>query len=100
PFELVVCPLGWARSEAVRDTASRLHDALAEAGIDVILDDRGERPGVMFAEWELVGVPGRINVGDRGLAEGQVELVERRGLQTRLVAVDAVVREVVAALRG
>ncbi|MFA7504594.1 MAG: proline--tRNA ligase [Burkholderiaceae bacterium] len=100
PFEVVVCPLGWARSEAVRDTATRIHDELAAAGVDVILDDRGERPGVMFAEWELVGVPWRINVGDRGLADGAVELVERRGLGMRPVAVEAVVAELVATLRG
>jgi prolyl-tRNA synthetase len=99
PFEVVVCPIGWGRSEGVRDTAMRLHDELAAAGIDVILDDRGERPGVMFAEWELIGVPWRINVGDRGLADGQVELVRRRGLETRAVPVQSVVPELVGALR-
>ena len=91
PFAVVVCPLGWDKSDAVRVTATAIHDALAAAGVDVILDDRGERPGAMFADWELIGVPLRVNVGDRGLKAGEVELVERRGLlTTRVPAADAV----------
>jgi len=78
PFTLVICPIGWGKSEAVREAATRLHDELAAAGIDVMLDDRDERPGVMFADWELIGVPHRITIGDRGLKEGMVEYQHRR----------------------
>jgi prolyl-tRNA synthetase len=78
PFTLVICPVGWGKSEAVREAATRLHDELLAAGIDVILDDRDERPGVMFADWELIGVPHRVTIGDRGLKEGMVEYQHRR----------------------
>ena len=91
PFEVVVCALGYARSEVVRAAADDLHARLMAAGVDVILDDREERPGVIFADWELIGVPLRITVGDRGLKEGRVEMTVRRGLQTDAVALsDAV----------
>jgi prolyl-tRNA synthetase len=72
------CALGYDKSEAVKTAAHKLHDELAALGVDVILDDRGERPGVMFAEWELIGVPHRITVGDRGLKEGMIEYQHRR----------------------
>jgi prolyl-tRNA synthetase len=85
PFEVVVTPLGYSRSETVRSAADALYDRLLEAGIDVILDDRDERPGAMFADWELIGVPLRVTIGERGLKEGQVELTVRRGLVTTLV---------------
>jgi prolyl-tRNA synthetase len=61
------------------------------AGVDVILDDRGERPGAMFADWELIGVPHRITIGDRGLKDGQVEYQHRRDAAATKVALDAVV---------
>lgn len=96
PFQVVICGLGWARSEGVRETAEKIYADLQSKGVDVILDDRGERPGVMFADWELIGVPIRINVGDRGLADGLVEVVQRRGLTTETVAVDSVVAQVSA----
>ncbi len=67
PFEVVVCPVGWGKSQAVRDEAQKLYDALVATGVDAILDDRDERPGVMFADWELIGVPHRVTIGDRGL---------------------------------
>ncbi|WP_143889520.1 proline--tRNA ligase [Tepidimonas alkaliphilus] len=78
PFTVVICPIGYDRSEAVRDAAERLYAELLGAGVDVILDDRGERPGVMFADWELIGVPHRLTVGDKGLKEGVVEYQHRR----------------------
>ena len=77
PFSVVICPLGWGKSEAVRETAQNLYARLSEQGVDVLLDDRDERPGVMFADWELVGIPHRITVGDRGLKEGVVEYQHR-----------------------
>jgi prolyl-tRNA synthetase len=85
PFEVVICPIGMDRSEAVRDAAHRLLDELLAAGVDALLDDRGERPGAMFADWELIGVPHRVTVGDRALAEGEVEYQARRsGASQRL----------------
>ncbi|MDQ7989363.1 MAG: proline--tRNA ligase [Candidatus Dactylopiibacterium sp.] len=87
PFQVVICPMGWSRSEAVRETATRLHEELLAAGIDVILDDRDERPGAMFADWELIGVPHRVVIGDRGLKEGQAEYQGRRDTQATQVPV-------------
>ncbi|MEY3664806.1 MAG: hypothetical protein RLZZ153_988 [Pseudomonadota bacterium] len=87
PFEVVIAPLGMDRSPAVREAAEQLYAALSAAGVDVLLDDRGERPGAMFADWELIGVPLRITVGERGLKEGKVELQLRRAREPQLVAV-------------
>ena len=100
PFDVVVCPLGYAKSAAVRETADALYRALAEAGWDVILDDRDERPGAMFADWELIGVPVRITVGERGLKDGLVEVTVRRGLATTGVPVGEALAAVVDALRA
>jgi prolyl-tRNA synthetase len=88
PFEVVLCPMGYERSEAVREAADTLYAQLVEAGIDVILDDRGERPGVMFADWELIGVPHRLVIGDRGLKDGKIEYQGRRDAEPVLLAVD------------
>ena len=73
PFDVVICPIGLDKSDAVKQAAFDLYKQLQQAGVDVLLDDRGERPGVMFAESDLMGVPHRIVIGDRGLAEGKVE---------------------------
>jgi prolyl-tRNA synthetase len=78
PFTVAIAPIGYDRSEAVRTAADRLHDDLEAAGVEVLLDDRGERPGVMFADLELIGIPHRITVGERGLKEGNVEYQGRR----------------------
>ena len=73
PFSVVICPIGMDKSEAVKEAATNLYQTLQAAGVEVLLDDRGERPGVMFAEMDLIGIPHRIVIGERGLAEGQVE---------------------------
>lgn len=73
PFDVVICPIGLDKSETVKQAAFDLYQQLQQAGVDVLLDDRGERPGVMFAESDLMGIPHRVVVGDRGLAEGKVE---------------------------
>ncbi len=78
PFEVVLCPMGLDRSEAVKEATEALYASLQAAGIDVILDDRGERPGAMFADWELIGVPHRVVIGDRGLKDGNLEYQGRR----------------------
>ena len=87
PFEVVICPVGWGKSEAVRTAATELYEALVAQGVDAILDDRDERPGVMFADWELIGVPVRVTVGERSLKEGLIELQGRRDEASVKVAV-------------
>ncbi len=78
PFTVVVCPIGMDRSADVKTAAEALYEQLLAAGVDVLLDDRGERPGAMFADWELIGVPHRVVISDRGLKEGQLEYQHRR----------------------
>ena len=78
PFTVVLCPIGMDRSTVVREAAESLYSGLLAAGVDVLLDDRGERPGAMFADWELIGVPHRVVLSDKGLALGQVEYQHRR----------------------
>ena len=78
PFTVVLCPISPDRFPDVKAAADKLYADLMEAGVDVILDDRNERPGAMFADWELIGVPHRVTLGDRGLKEGMVEYQHRR----------------------
>ncbi|HYF40846.1 MAG TPA: proline--tRNA ligase, partial [Ramlibacter sp.] len=90
PFTVVVCPIGMDRSAEVKAAAEKLHDELQAAGVDVMLDDRGERPGAMFADWELIGVPHRVVISDRGLKEGQLEYQHRRdSAATKIAAAGA-----------
>ena len=78
PFQVVVVPLNASKSQRVRETAERLYTELAAAGVDVLLDDRDERPGVKFADSELIGIPHRVVVGERGLEKGLLEYRHRR----------------------
>jgi len=78
PFEAVLCPMGMDRSEMVKEQTEKLYAELVAAGVDVIVDDRGLRPGAMFADWELIGVPHRVVIGERGLKEGNLEYQGRR----------------------
>ncbi|GAB4553487.1 MAG: proline--tRNA ligase [Rhizobacter sp.] len=87
PFTVVLCPIGYDRSADVKAAADQLHEQLQSLGIDVMLDDRGERPGAMFADWELIGVPHRVVLSDRGLKEGKLEYQGRRDAQSTAVAV-------------
>ncbi len=87
PFSVVLTPIGYGKSEQVRQVADQLYAQLQSSGVDVLLDDRDERPGVMFAEMELIGVPHRITVGERGLKEGNVEYVNRRSMQTTSIPI-------------
>jgi len=96
PFTVVLCPISPDRFPDVKAAADKLHGELLAAGVDVILDDRGERPGAMFADWELIGVPHRVTIGDRGLKEGQVEYQHRRDTAASSVAAS----EVLAFLKG
>jgi prolyl-tRNA synthetase, family II len=94
PFEVVICPMGLHKSETVRNTATALYEQLKSAGVDVILDDRDIRPGVMFADWELIGVPVRVTVGERGLKEGVLEIQARRANEASKVPVDEALTQV------
>jgi prolyl-tRNA synthetase len=96
PFTVVICPIGYERSAEVKAAADRLHDELAVAGVDVMLDNRGERPGAMFADWELIGVPHRVVISDRGLKDGKVEYQGRRDAQPASVGAG----EVLALVKG
>lgn len=93
PFQVVICPVAYDRSELVKSTADQLHQQLLANGIEVILDDRGERPGAMFADWELIGVPYRIVVGERSLKEGFVEFQERSAKEASNMRLEDVVAE-------
>jgi prolyl-tRNA synthetase len=86
PFAVAVVPMNYAKSESVRVAAEALHRELLAAGIDAILDDRDERPGSMFADWELIGIPHRVVVGERGLKEGKLEYKGRSDAEASLVA--------------
>ena len=91
PFEVVLCPMGMDRSEMVKDATEQLYASLSAIGIDVIVDDRGLRPGAMFADWELIGVPHRVVIGERGLKEGNLEYQGRRDAEASSVAVGEMV---------
>jgi prolyl-tRNA synthetase len=90
PFEVCIVPMGYAKSAAVKTAADTLYAELKAAGIDVLLDDRNERPGVMFAEMELIGIPHRVVVGDRGLAEGKLEYKGRVDSEVQMVDLAAI----------
>ncbi len=96
PFTVALCPITPDRFPAVKEAAEALYVQLLAEGIDVILDDRGERPGAMFADWELIGVPHRITIGDRGLKEGIVEYQHRRDAAATKIAT----ADVLAHLKG
>jgi len=98
PFSVVLCPMSYDRSEQVKTETDNLYAALQTAGVDVILDDRGERPGVMFADWELIGVPHRIVIGERGLKEGKLEYQGRRDVAATPVVVAEMVSFIQAKL--
>ena len=96
PFQAVIVPMNYKKSEAVREAADKIYAELTAAGVDVLLDDRDERAGVLLADSELLGIPHRIAIGDRGLKEGKVEYTERRSGETELVAAC----EIAAKLKG
>ncbi len=91
PFQVALLPMNLAKSQRVREAAEKLHDAMLAAGIDVLFDDRGVRPGVMFADVELIGLPHRVVVGEKGLDRGVVEYRGRRDAEARDVPLDEIV---------
>jgi prolyl-tRNA synthetase len=88
PFALAIVPINMEKSQAVAERAQALYAALREAGIDVLLDDRSGRPGVKFADIELLGIPHRVVIGERTLAEGKLEYQGRRDAESQLVPLD------------
>lgn len=100
PFEVVLCPMGMDKSEEVKMQAEKLYNELMAAGVDVILDDRGQRPGAMFADWELIGVPHRVVIGERGLKDGNLEYQGRRDTEASAVPVAEMLTFLQAKLNG
>jgi prolyl-tRNA synthetase len=100
PFEVVICPIGYDRTPAVQQAALALHDELAAAGIDVLIDDRGERPGAMFADWELIGVPHRVVVSERGLTSGKLEYQGRSDAQPSPIELSQLAQHLKAKLQA
>jgi prolyl-tRNA synthetase len=86
PFRLAIIPIGMKKIDAVRAAAEKLYADMQAAGIDVLLDDRDERPGVLFADMELTGIPHRIVIGERGLKEGLIEYQGRRDKEAQRIA--------------
>ena len=100
PFDITIVPIGMAKSTRTREAAERLHAALEESGVEVLLDDRDERPGIMFADMELVGIPHRVVVGERGLKEGNIEYQARRDAKGQPVPLEDAVEFIKARLQA
>ncbi len=100
PFEVVLCPMGMDKSEAVKEQTEKLYAELLAAGVDVILDDRGQRPGAMFADWELIGIPHRVVIGERGLKDGKLEYQGRRDTEASVVPLEDMFAFIQAKLAG
>jgi len=100
PFELALAPIGMGKSAPVREAAEQLYRDLTAAGISVLLDDRNERPGVMFADMELIGIPHRVVIGDRGLKDGKIEYQGRRDAQAQAIALSDAVPSLVSRVCG
>jgi prolyl-tRNA synthetase len=98
PFAVAIAPIGYGRSDAVRKAADALYEALSAKGVEVLLDDRDQRPGVMFADLELLGIPHRLTIGERGLKDGNLEYQARTDTQSTAVGLDRAVETMVAKL--
>ena len=94
PFQVVIIPMNMHKSDRVQELAERYYNELKAAGVEVLLDDRKERPGVMFADMELIGVPHTIIIGERGIDNGVVEYKNRRDGEKQEVAIDEIVAKV------
>lgn len=99
PYKLGIAAIGYKKSELVRNFCNDLETKLKEAGVEALLDDRGERPGVMFADLELIGIPYRLTVGDRGINDGQLEWTDRLSGETSSIACDGIVDAIISKLQ-
>jgi len=93
-FQLAIVPIGLNRSELVKETVEKLYTELMASGVEVLLDDRDERPGVMFADLELIGIPHRIVIGERGLKDGNVEYQGRRDEKATAIPLQNIVSHI------
>jgi prolyl-tRNA synthetase len=91
PFQIVIVPIGFRKNTQVRIEVERLYAEIVNAGIDVLLDDRDERPGVMFADMELIGIPHRIVIGERGLKERNIEYQGRQDEKSQAVPLQDII---------
>ncbi len=98
PFQLVLCPISYDKSELVKNTTNALYDAFIAKRVDVILDDRGERAGSMFADWDLIGIPHRIVIGEKNLAENEIEYQARKDRVAKKIKLDNIVDFMLEAL--
>jgi prolyl-tRNA synthetase len=94
PFHIALVPIGYRKSDKVRETVDKLYSELVHAGYDVLLDDRDERPGVIFADMDLIGIPHRLVIGDKGLTKGVAEYKGRRDTAPREIALGDVANEI------
>ena len=85
PFEVIITPIGYHKSEAVKQASDELYESLMESDVEVLLDDRNERPGIMFADADLLGIPHRVTIGDRSLKEDSVEYKTRQSDQAETI---------------
>ena len=90
PFQVGIVPINMQKSELVKEAAEKLYATLSKAGIEVLIDDRKERPGVMFANMDLVGIPHRVVISERGLKAGSVEYKARRDAESRDIDLDEI----------
>ncbi|WII92476.1 proline--tRNA ligase [Kingella negevensis] len=100
PFTVVVVPMNYKKSDAVREAADKIYAELQAAGVDVLLDDRDERAGVLLNDSELLGIPHRVVIGDRGLKEGVIEYAQRRDTEATAVGVNEIVGKILATLNA
>lgn len=98
PFQLVIIPIGMHKSEQVKLEAEKLYNRFVDANIEVLLDDRNERPGVMFADMELIGIPHRIVIGERGLKQSSVEYKGRTDQNAQTISLDEINAFIIAKL--
>ncbi len=87
PFEVVICPIGWNENSYIREISFEIYNSLLKKGIDIILDDRNIRPGVMFSEWDLIGIPIRVTIGEKDIKDKTVELKDRFDRKTEIVSI-------------
>ena len=100
PFQIVLLPMNMHKSHRVRETSEKLYEQLVAAGIEVLFDDRKERAGVMFADMELIGIPHRLTVGERGIDAGIIEYINRNTMEKKELPVDGVIEELQQLLDG
>jgi prolyl-tRNA synthetase len=98
PFHVALVPIGYGKSAAVREAADALYREFSDSGVEVLLDDRDERPGVMFADMELIGIPHRVVVGERSLKEGLIEYQGRRDKEPKRLPQGEVVSQLTSKL--